>query len=299
LAFAISELDGVRNIAGWRWIFLIEGCVTVAVGLAMPYAIPKSSEKAGWLTDEEKRFIDCRLRLAGVRATSEEVEKEIFSWRHLADVLLDWKVNLGVIMAWANAGPSSAFSYTMPEILTGLGYTSTIAQLMTIPPYFCGGVSSYLVGRIADRFSWRFPFIVGPMCVLLTGLCIMFGFANKIHNHVAVMYFGAVLSQIGIFPLLPGISAWTGNNIASDRKRSLGVAWLLAGGNLASKFFLRFFHKSIADSLCLTRLHWNECLPPERGTGIHHRILHVHCLGDSWNIGSYTQRNLFTTLQPL
>ncbi|KAF4960799.1 hypothetical protein F66182_18252, partial [Fusarium sp. NRRL 66182] len=143
LAFAISKLNGIGNMAGWRWIFLIEGGVTVAVGLAMPFVIPRSSEKAGWLTDEEKRFIDCRLRLAGVRATSKEVESEKFSWRHLSAGLLDWKVNLGVLMAWANAGPSSAFSFTMPEILTQLGYSSTIAQLMTIPPYFCGGVSSY------------------------------------------------------------------------------------------------------------------------------------------------------------
>lgn len=235
LAFAISKLNGVGNIAGWRWIFLIEGCVTVAVGLAMPFAIPKNSDKAGWLTDEEKRFIDCRLRLAGVRATSKEVEREKFSWRHLSAGMLDWKVNLGILMAWANAGPTSAFLFTMPEILTQLGYSSTIAQLMTIPPYCCGGVSSYIVGRIADRFSWRYPVIIGPMCVLLTGLCIMFGFARDIHSHVSVMYLGTILSQIGLYPLLPGISAWTGNNIAPDQKRSVSIAWLLAGGNLASE----------------------------------------------------------------
>ncbi|KAK1144563.1 hypothetical protein N8T08_005436 [Aspergillus melleus] len=232
LAFAIAKLDGARGIAGWRWIFLIEGAITVAAGLAMPFLIVENAERASWLTPEEKRFVDCRLRLAGVRTSTEQGDK--FSWRLLWSTLTDLKVNLAILMSWANAAPTSAFKFTMPKIITELGFSSARAQLLSIPPYVAGGISAWVVGRFSDRFAWRFPFVIGPMSVLLTGLAILFSFSSSIATHVPVMYFAIVLAQIGIYPLLPGISAWTGNNLAPSWKRSIGLAWVLAAGNFGS-----------------------------------------------------------------
>lgn len=232
LAFAIARMDGARGLSGWRWIFLIEGAVTVAAGFAMPFLIVDSPEKSKWLSEDEKRFLDLRLRLSGVRAQTEEGDK--FSWKLLLHTMIDWKIWLGIILAWANSVPNAAFKFTMPQIIKQLGFKTATAQLLTIPPYFCGGVSAWLVGRFSDKFSWRFPFIVGPMSVLVTALAILFGFAPRVASNVPVMYFGVVLAQIGIYPLLPGISAWIGNNLAPSWKRSIGLAWLLAAGNVGS-----------------------------------------------------------------
>ncbi|KAL6163620.1 hypothetical protein ACJQWK_10155 [Exserohilum turcicum] len=237
LAYAIAKLDGVGGVAAWRWIFLLEGAVTVTIDLVMPFIIIQSPERANWLTLEEKRFVDILLRLAGVRSATEEGDK--FSRKLLFHAMFDWKVNLGIIMAWANAAPSSAFEFTLPKILTEFGYTSSKAQLMSIPPYVAGGISSWLVGRTADRFAWKFPFVVGPMCVLLTGLAILYSSSKDLAAHVPVMYFAVILAQIGIYPLLPGISAWKGNNLAPSWKRSIGLAWMLAAGNFGSTCPLR------------------------------------------------------------
>ncbi|KAK7994533.1 hypothetical protein PG991_016121 [Apiospora marii] len=236
LAFAIASLDGARGIRGWRWIFLIEGAVTVAIGLCMPLLLVDTPERASWLTSNEKRFVDLRLRLSGVRTASHAAEQEVdkFSWRLLGSTMADWKIGCGIVLAWANSVPNAAFKFTMPQIIAQLGFTASRAQLLTIPPYFCGGVSAWLVGRYSDRLAWRFPFIVGPLSVLMAALAVLFAFSPDVKNNVAVMYFGVVLAQIGIYPLLPGISAWVGNNLAPSSKRSIGLAWLLAAGNLGS-----------------------------------------------------------------
>ena len=228
-------MDGLRGVAGWRWIFILEGAVTVAAGLIMPLLIIDSPEEAAWLTEDEKRFIDLRLRLSGVRTATGEGDK--FSWRLLFRTMIDWKIWLGIMLAWANSVPNAAFKFTMPQIIKQLGFVTEKAQLLTIPPYFCGGVSAWLSGRYADRFTWRMPFIVGPMTVLVTALAILFAFSGNIADHVPAMYFAIVLAQIGIYPLLPGISAWVGNNLAPSWKRSIGLAWLLAAGNFGSTYF--------------------------------------------------------------
>ncbi|RMJ03316.1 hypothetical protein CDV36_015157 [Fusarium kuroshium] len=232
LAFGIARMDGARGIAGWRWIFLIEGAITVAAGLVMPLLIIDTPERARWLSDDEKRFIDLRLRLSGVRASTDEGDK--FSWKLLFRTMVDWKILLGIILAWANSVPNAAFKFTMPQIIKQLGFSTAQSQLLTMPPYVCGGISAWLTGRFSDRFSWRMPFIVGPMSVLLVALSVLFKYSANVADSVPAMYTGVVLAQIGIYPLLPGISAWTGNNLAPSWKRSIGLAWLLAAGNLGS-----------------------------------------------------------------
>lgn len=32
LAFAIAKMDGVGNLPGWAWIFILEGIATVLLG---------------------------------------------------------------------------------------------------------------------------------------------------------------------------------------------------------------------------------------------------------------------------
>jgi MFS family permease len=244
LAFAIANLDGARGIRGWRWIFLIEGAVTIAVGLVVPFLIVDNPERAKWLSEDEKIFVKNRLVADGVISTTEEGDK--FSWPLFFGAVFDWKVWAGIVMAWANSVPNAAFKFTMPQIIKQLGFTSSTAQLLTIPPYFCGGVAAWITGRMADRFKWRFPFVAGPLVLLTVALAVLFGLATRVKQNVGPLYFAVVLAQIGTYPLLPCISAWTGNNLAPSWKRSIGLAWTLAAGNFGSLIGTNIFLDSEA-----------------------------------------------------
>ncbi|KAJ5711277.1 MFS transporter [Penicillium malachiteum] len=232
LAYAISNMGGLRGIAGWRWIFILEGIVPTLFGFLLPFLLPDSPEKVSWLTSEEIVFLNLRFRQTGDRSVEGEGDK--FSWSLLLETMLDWKILLAVLMAMVNAAPNAAFSYTMPTIINKMGFEAQKAQLLTIPPYFCGAVSSWLSGLLADRSTWRFPFIVVPMVVMLVSFVLLLVLSSSIDAYKGVMYFAIILAQIGIYPLLPGISAWTGNNLPQSWKRSIRIAWLLAAGNTAS-----------------------------------------------------------------
>src|ERR1700760_77745 len=51
LAFAISKMDGVAGLAGWRWIFILEGIATVLVALLAFFFVYDFPETASFLTE--------------------------------------------------------------------------------------------------------------------------------------------------------------------------------------------------------------------------------------------------------
>lgn len=103
LAFAIENMDGVAGLGGWRWIFILEGIFTVAIGVTLPWTLPDSPETASFLTPQEKDFINRRLvQDAGTKAGTVQTA-EGFKWRYLRAALSDWKIYFAVIIYWGNS----------------------------------------------------------------------------------------------------------------------------------------------------------------------------------------------------
>ena len=56
LAAAIAKMDGIGNLAGWRWIFILEGIATVLLGGLAAVFLPADINSAPFLTNEEREF---------------------------------------------------------------------------------------------------------------------------------------------------------------------------------------------------------------------------------------------------
>ncbi|PWT85922.1 MAG: MFS transporter [Blastocatellia bacterium] len=78
----LLQMNGVAGLAGWKWLFLLEGLPVVLVGLAMLKLLADRPEHATWLTEEEREVVQERLR-------HERREREV---RHLAPALKDVRV---------------------------------------------------------------------------------------------------------------------------------------------------------------------------------------------------------------
>ena len=101
LAFGLQEMDGIGGLAGWRWIFIIEGIVTVVVGATCFFMLPDSPETASFLKPAERRFIVDRLRHdTGTKAGKIQMHDK-FHWPTVRDAFVDWKIWLAVIIYWA------------------------------------------------------------------------------------------------------------------------------------------------------------------------------------------------------
>jgi MFS family permease len=103
LAFAIEKMDGVGGLAGWRWIFILEGILTVTVACTLPWSLPDSPERASFLSEGEKNYINRRLEQDSGTKSGTVRTKDSFKWKYLVAALTEWKLYFGMIAYWGNS----------------------------------------------------------------------------------------------------------------------------------------------------------------------------------------------------
>lgn len=127
LAFGIAKMDGVGGLEGWRWIFILEGIVTVVVAFASFFLLYDFPETASFLTEEERQFVIYRLKYQGQTTTQTDegavqvAQAEDFQWRFVWQAFKDWQIWLNLFVYWA----VSVLCYLyLGERSFGLTYTS-------------------------------------------------------------------------------------------------------------------------------------------------------------------------------
>lgn len=100
LEAAIAKMSGLGGYNGWRWIFLLEGALTVILGLAFFFILPDSpSQSSRWLSEHEIRYLNALYRkYRGIHAQQErsveETTKNPQNWKVAISVLTDWQIYL-------------------------------------------------------------------------------------------------------------------------------------------------------------------------------------------------------------
>lgn len=231
LAAGIAQMDGVGGQEGWRWIFILEGIATVVCAfICYFFLIDSPSLSSRWLEPDEIRYLELRQRADPSRRAASSTKKRASGWKTLKKCLTDWQLYLQALIFWGNSAPNYGLKFTMPQIIKNMGFTSTNAQLMTVPPYCAGAISAYVSAIFADRISWRMPFLVGPLLSLIAAFGLLFGMAGT-EGNLGPMYFGVVLACIGLYPINPCNSTWTLSNLAGPEKRAMGIGFMIAMGN--------------------------------------------------------------------
>lgn len=83
LAYAIAKMDGVAGRAGWQWIFILEGLLTVVVAFAAFFLLYDFPDTASFLTVEEKAWVVHRLKYQGSKNGRLVAESDHFEWKYV------------------------------------------------------------------------------------------------------------------------------------------------------------------------------------------------------------------------
>ncbi|EMC98125.1 hypothetical protein BAUCODRAFT_413899 [Baudoinia panamericana UAMH 10762] len=240
LAYGISFMDGVGGLEGWRWIFILEGIVTVLVAVLAFFVMYDFPETASFLTPEERAFIAFRLRYDGQDAETDDTHRvaqnEKQDWSSVRAAFADWQVWTNIIVYWGYVCPLYGISLFLPTIIKELGFKSTTAQLLTVPIYVTAAALTVIVAYFADKLRLRSPFI-------LTGLVFqLIGFVMCIStSHAGVTYAGIFIAACAIYPTHPSNITWLSNNLAGSYKRAVGMGIQISVGNLAGAYASNFY----------------------------------------------------------
>src|SRR5450830_161632 len=185
-----------HGLAGWQWMFLLQGIPTVVLGLLVYVLLNDGIPQAKWLNGEEKRLLladladDERQRRAGASSTVDS----------FASVLKNGQVwMLGLVYFCIQMGVY-AINFWLPTIVKSLGYTSpvTVGWISAIP-YLCASIFMIWVGRSADRHKERRWHLSGPLLMALCGLML----ATQAHGNVVIAIIGLSLATMGVLSGLP------------------------------------------------------------------------------------------------
>lgn len=126
---------------------------------------------------------------------------------------------------------SISIALFLPTIVKELGYTSSTAQLLTVPIYVTACAVSVTVSFYSDRRRQRSPFILAGLCTVLVGFIMCIAASSRgVHGAV---YAGIFILTCGLYPAGAGMVTWLSNNLAGSYKRSAGMAIQISIGNLS------------------------------------------------------------------
>ncbi|MEA2774771.1 MAG: hypothetical protein QOF90_177, partial [Acetobacteraceae bacterium] len=149
ISTAILGMDGLFDIRGWQWIYLIEALPTIILGFFVLLMMTDSPAKAGWMTGPEKDWL---TRTLASERREVEAGGKYSVWQGITNpkVLLLSVNYLGIVTA------SLGLLLFAPQIIKSLGSASTMGiGYATSLAYICGAVSMMLFGWLSDRWGDR------------------------------------------------------------------------------------------------------------------------------------------------
>ncbi|KAL6871315.1 major facilitator superfamily domain-containing protein [Trichoderma novae-zelandiae] len=247
LAFGISKMDGVGGLAGWRWIFILEGIATVLVAALAFFLLHDFPETATFLTEEERAFVVYRLKYQGqvqISADGETEQAQVaqaeeFKWEYIRQAFTDWQVWVNIFVYWSIVCPLYGISLFLPTIIKSLNYTSSTAQLMTVPIYAVAAILAVISAYFSDKVGKRSPFIIGFLLMMIVGFSMCIASSNP-----KVVYGGIFVVACAIYPAFPGVITWLCNNLSGSYKRSAGMALQIGVGNLGGAMASNFYRQA-------------------------------------------------------
>ena len=215
-------MNGLGGQEGWRWIFYIEGIVTVLVGvLAFFFISDFPSNRPKFLTEAE-----CDRVLVRLRTDAGPGGAEHFSWRQVGSAFLNWKLYIWSLNYIGILVPLLSLSLFLPTIVQNLGFVSYKAQLLTAPPYAFAFITTVTTAYFSDKYARRGIFILFWLVITMVGYLILI-----VVDNLGANYFAVFLAAGGIPPCVATCIAFLSGNTSPQTKRATSLAFMISVGN--------------------------------------------------------------------
>ncbi|KAI1205171.1 MFS general substrate transporter [Annulohypoxylon truncatum] len=245
IAYAILFMDGKAGYPGWRWLYIVEGSVTVIIASICYFIIPSSYTTAYFLNEDDRAVMRKRAELTEAysggkghytRAEFMMAVKDVKTWLHAFVQVMCLTVMYG-------------FSVFLPIILRfGFDFSVEQSQYLSIPVFFWGSLVYAMVGYLSDRYARRFVPCVSLAPFGVIGYAILLGGE---HLSAGVKYFACFIIATCVWVMGGANIAWLSTNTAPDGKRAASLGLALAIGNLGGIISGQIYPQKMAPAYTL------------------------------------------------
>ena len=164
----ILQMDGAGGLAGWQWLFIIEGLPATLLGIAALRVLPDRPEDAPFLTAEERRLVRARI-------DSERRERET---RHLLLALKDPRVLILTVAQFGFTAGSYGVGIWLPQIMKDAQLSNLTIGFLTGGCYIAASVAMLVWAAWVDRSGRKIKNLTLACLVASAGLILAIATAN-------------------------------------------------------------------------------------------------------------------------
>lgn len=149
LSGAILELHNKSGLAGWQWLFLLEGIPAVLMGLVVFFILPNRPQNARWLSPAEKVWVQSRL-------DDEAIQSIGRTHLRLSDALKSGRIWMLCLIYFLLTVGIYGYEMWLPSILKELsGLSYSLVGMINAIPYIMAIVVMLVVGYHSDKTGER------------------------------------------------------------------------------------------------------------------------------------------------
>ncbi|KAL1723380.1 major facilitator superfamily domain-containing protein [Schizophyllum commune] len=218
----LDLMEGVWGYRAWRWLFFVEGGMTVVVAIISIFVLPDFPENSsGWITPEE--------RAVALKRMEEEADShgpknstKTGQLAGLALALRDGKVwYLTLLMTFMNL--SLSFNAYFPTLVSTLGYGRTTTLLLCAPPWLFATFEAFVWARHSDRAEER--------CKHMIMFMLAFWSMNAFLRYIAMFMMAQMYAGNIVF------TAWASASVAHPpAKRAVALAFMNSVASFGNVF---------------------------------------------------------------
>lgn len=238
LGFALFRITGT-SLAPWRYLFLVEGCVTILVAPILYWILPASVERCKFLSKAEKDVAYQRIQM-----DSSSIVNEPFNLKDALEIFHHPTSWVYLVLEMCVGIPLQSVQNFMNQIIGRFGYDDLKTNLWTVAPNLVGVVVLLILSYFSDRTRLRWPFISLGFSFTFIGFIVYVALPNIVTDASAhsAAYFATFLMICGSAAPSVILDAWLNNNIADENKRvmltSVGIPVSNLMGVVSSNVFL-------------------------------------------------------------
>ncbi|KAB5581030.1 major facilitator superfamily transporter [Coniochaeta sp. 2T2.1] len=230
-AGVLSNMQGTLGHAAWRWLFWIEGAVTMGVAISAVFILPDLPTNSRGFTEEE--LYVARLRMTEDVGEADVDSEEAGAFDGLKMALKDVKIYI-MMLTFTAYVVGLSFNAFFPTLTGTLGFSYVPTLLMSAPPWAFSCIVSLINALHADRCQERFWHIVGPICVGIVGFVISMATDNVAARYIALFLQASSYAGFIVF------YSWISSSFPRPpAKRAVAIAMINAFsqlGNVAGSY---------------------------------------------------------------